>query len=97
MLKVSFAAPAQRTQTFYTIAELVVPRRRLRQGVRPGLDCVDERLRLMLSPRLRSHLPNDALERVLFAKEGQQMRLPERFKPCAEFLDYHRASIFGKA
>jgi len=59
-----------------------------------GLITFDERLRLVLSPALRRHLPNRALETEFVQREGQALVGPERFGPDREFVRYHRDEIF---
>lgn len=62
-----------------------------------GLITFDERLRLIVSPVFRNYLPNEAIEREFFQREGQTIRCPERFGPCPEFLHHHRQNIFRPA
>lgn len=59
-----------------------------------GLVTFDERFRLQLSSHLRSWLPDPALEREFLPMESIEMRLPERFPPDKEFLEFHRNKIF---
>ncbi|MEY4488473.1 MAG: hypothetical protein RIQ79_981 [Verrucomicrobiota bacterium] len=60
-----------------------------------GLITVDEKLRVVLSPKLKRHFPQPALEQNFAAYEGVPIRLPEMLaEPDAEFLAYHRANIF---
>ena len=62
-----------------------------------GLIAFDERFQLLVSPVVRKYLPNEAIEREFFQREGQQIRCPERFSPRPEFLDHHRQNIFRLA
>jgi predicted restriction endonuclease len=60
-----------------------------------GLMTVDEKLRVVLSPRLKRHFPQQALEQNFAAYEGAPIRLPEMLaEPDPEFLKYHRTAIF---
>ena len=52
-----------------------------------GLITFDEETRVVLSSELPSSTP-------LFEIEGKAMRMPERWKPLSEYLDYHRTHIF---
>lgn len=59
-----------------------------------GLVTFDEKLRLKLSPQLRCWLPDAALEREFVPMESSPLRLPERFQPDKDFLEFHRKNIF---
>jgi putative restriction endonuclease len=60
-----------------------------------GLITLDEKLRVVLSPRLKAHFPQPALEQNFAAYEGQPIRRPEMLtEPAAEFLAHHRTAIF---
>ena len=59
-----------------------------------GLITFDEQMRLVLSPALRSYLPNEALESEFVRREGQTLALPDRFAPAPQFIEYHRSAIF---
>jgi putative restriction endonuclease len=59
-----------------------------------GLITFDERLRLVLSPGLRRHLPNRAIESEFVQREGQALVCPDRFAPDPDFVAYHRSDIF---
>jgi putative restriction endonuclease len=59
-----------------------------------GLITFDEQLRLSLSPALRKRLPNPAIETEFCRREGRRLAVPERFEPNADFLRYHRESLF---
>ncbi len=56
----------------------------------------DSEMRLVLSPVLKRHLPNPALESEFVRREGQRLTCPGRFAftPDADFLAYHRDSMF---
>jgi predicted restriction endonuclease len=59
-----------------------------------GLITLDEDRRLVLSNRLKDHLPNEAIDRQFTFYEGKPIRPPEKFTPKPEFLHYHREHIF---
>lgn len=59
-----------------------------------GLVTLDETLRLVLSPTVKRYLPNEALEMEFVQREGQPLRLPDRFAPDPEFIAHHRSQIF---
>lgn len=60
-----------------------------------GLITLDEDCRLVLSKRLKDHLPNEAINRQFIFYEGNAIRLPDKFSPKPEFLEYHRERIFS--
>jgi putative restriction endonuclease len=63
-----------------------------------GLITLDERLRVVLSKRLKSYLPQSALNRNFVVYEGKAIRLPEKLaEPAQEFLEYHRTKLFADA
>ena len=60
-----------------------------------GLMTLDEELRIVLSPKLKKFLPQQALEQNFLAYEGRTIRLPAKIaNPSPEFLDHHRNHIF---
>jgi predicted restriction endonuclease len=60
-----------------------------------GLITLNKDLRVMLSPKLKKHFPQSALEKNFGAYEGAPIHLPEMLaEPDAEFLADHRAKIF---
>ena len=59
-----------------------------------GLIAFGEDTKLVLSSELRAHLPDKAIEREFLSMEGAPLRMPERFPPVGEFLEYHRRKIF---
>ncbi|MFA6961490.1 MAG: HNH endonuclease [Opitutaceae bacterium] len=60
-----------------------------------GLITLDGNSRLVLSKRLKKHLPSPALEQNFYAYEGKAIRKPEQLsEPSSEFLEYHREKIF---
>jgi hypothetical protein len=60
-----------------------------------GLITLDEKLRVILSKRLRSFFPQPTLEQNFLSFDGQAIRLPEKLaEPDPEFIRYHREIIF---
>lgn len=59
-----------------------------------GLITFDAQNRLVLSRRLKDHLPNDSLQQNFVAFAGSQIRSPERFPPSKAFLSQHREQVF---
>jgi putative restriction endonuclease len=60
-----------------------------------GLFTLDEKLRVVLSKRLRSFFPQPTLEQNFVAFEGKPIRLPEKLaEPDGGFLRYHREEVF---
>jgi putative restriction endonuclease len=60
-----------------------------------GLITVDKEMCLVLSKQLMGYFPQAALEQSFVPFEGKQIRSPEKIaEPDAEFLHYHRKSIF---
>jgi len=59
-----------------------------------GLITFDEDFRLVIGPRLKDHLPNEALERNFLVYEGKLMQLPDKFLPESEFMRRHREEVF---
>jgi len=62
-----------------------------------GLITLDKKLKVVLSTRLISFLPQPALEQNFLPFEGKRISLPEKLaEPDAGFLDYHRDHIFKR-
>lgn len=59
-----------------------------------GLITFDEDYRLVLSRRLKDHLPNKSLQVNFSSYEGQPLRMPEKFFPEMKFLNHHQEHIF---
>ncbi len=59
-----------------------------------GLITFGTDMQLVLSSRLRAYLPNQSLQREFVSIEGSPLRMPERFRPGSEFVEYHRQNIF---
>ena len=59
-----------------------------------GLITFDDGFRLMLSRDLRAALSNSVLAVSFQSFEGEAIRLPERFRPDAEYLRIHREKVF---
>ncbi|MCC7423760.1 MAG: HNH endonuclease [Planctomycetaceae bacterium] len=59
-----------------------------------GLIAFDTDCRLLLSPQLKAHLPNQTLQDNFTRYEGQPLRPPTRFPPDPSLLTHHRETIF---
>jgi hypothetical protein len=59
-----------------------------------GLITFDEQLRTVVSQRLRSLASDAPLALPLDELHGVQIRIPKRFQPASDALEYHRSSIF---
>jgi putative restriction endonuclease len=59
-----------------------------------GLMTVEASLKLRLSRRLEDHLPDEVVEKMFVAYRGKTIQVPEKFKPEAEYLDFHSTTIF---
>lgn len=55
----------------------------------------DSDMKLILSPILKRHSLNEAIESEFVRREGQRLTCPDRFLPDAGFLAYHRDHLFG--
>ncbi len=61
-----------------------------------GLITFDEDYRLVLSQRLKDHLPNESLQLNFSSYEGKPLHMPEKFFPDRKFISHHREHIFQK-
>ena len=59
-----------------------------------GLVTFDEDLRLILSSRLKSEMPDLVFGRMFKEYDGKQLSLPDRFAPPQDYLEFHRSTIF---
>jgi len=60
-----------------------------------GLITLDEKFRVVLGKRLKSHFPQPALEQNFVPFEGKSIEMPQKLaEPSAPFLAYHRESVF---
>ena len=60
-----------------------------------GYITLDEKLAIILSPKLRQYFPQPILEQNFAPFEGQPIRLPEKLaEPDGECLRFHRENIF---
>lgn len=60
-----------------------------------GLITVDQKLRLVLSRRLRGYFPHTILEQNFVPFEGKAIRMPDKIaEPDPTFLSHHRRRIF---
>jgi putative restriction endonuclease len=61
-----------------------------------GLITLDEKLRVVLSKRLRSYFPQPTLEQNFVPFDGQPIHLPEKLtEPDPDFLSFHREEVFA--
>lgn len=58
-----------------------------------GLIAVEDDYSVIVSKRV-SHSRNDTVRSLLLGYEGQQIKLPTRFIPGPEFMEWHRNNIF---
>lgn len=60
-----------------------------------GLITLDEKLRVVLSPKLKAHFPHKLLEQNFGAFEGSTVQMPHQLaEPSLDGLKHHRESIF---
>ncbi|HKB71729.1 MAG TPA: HNH endonuclease, partial [Thermoanaerobaculia bacterium] len=59
-----------------------------------GLVTLDMKGRLVLSTRLREHVPYRLFEDFFTRFEGTAVAAPVRFQPSEENLAYHRENVF---
>jgi hypothetical protein len=59
-----------------------------------GLISFNNELELLISPRLRDIPSNDFLQAAILRLSAQRLRLPDRFAPSVQALEYHRDLIF---
>jgi putative restriction endonuclease len=61
-----------------------------------GLVTFDNKLKLVLSNRLKEQMPVLVFDQMFKAYEGQSLTKPERFAPSEEYFDFHRCKIFSE-
>jgi putative restriction endonuclease len=59
-----------------------------------GLLTVTQDFRVKISPLIKGMTSDPAVQELLLRYDDSQIRLPSRFKPNIEFLDYHTRNIF---
>ncbi len=59
-----------------------------------GLMTIDEDMRVVMSPVIRSAATNAALACSLLEAEGRKLTMPSRFLPDPAALEYHRQAIY---
>lgn len=59
-----------------------------------GLITLDEKLKVVISRRIRDHMTVDSIRENFLQYEGKPIALPHRFQPSQDFLEYHRDKIF---
>jgi predicted restriction endonuclease len=61
-----------------------------------GLITLDNEFRVVLSKRIKSYFPQNALEQNFVPYAGKPIQLPQKVaEPSGEFLAYHRESVFS--
>ena len=61
-----------------------------------GLITVSTEHVVLISPDLHKQKSNAFLAKTLIKLEGSKIKLPKRFVPDPEFLNYHHTQVFGK-
>ncbi len=59
-----------------------------------GLLTVTPDFRVKISPSIKSMNSDTAIQELLLRYDNSEIRLPTRFKPHVEFLDYHNNNVF---
>lgn len=59
-----------------------------------GLIAFDDNLNVILSKKLVENIKQDEKAKILFEIEGQALKLPSRFYPDSNAIEYHRENIF---
>ena len=59
-----------------------------------GLVTFDNKLKLVLSKRLKEQMPVLVFDQMFKAYVGLPLAMPERFVPSEEYFDFHRRKIF---
>ena len=58
-----------------------------------GLIAVSDDYTIMVSEQV-SYSRNDAVRGMLLGYEGREIRLPSRFVPRSDFIEWHRDNVF---
>lgn len=61
-----------------------------------GLIAIGKENRLLIASRIKNEMPSDLYQSVFGQYEGMPIRLPERFHPDVNCLEYHRDKIFNR-
>lgn len=59
-----------------------------------GLITFGERFELQVSKRLKDEVPASVYEEMFASHAGRPIRVPERFTPAAESMEFHRREVF---
>lgn len=59
-----------------------------------GLITLSDNLELRLSRRLASEIPSTVYKEMFESRAGAPIKMPERFKPAVEMLEFHRNRVF---
>ena len=64
------------------------------RAIDKGLITLDEQLKVVLFPALKSVLPHEVVSDYFLRYEGRVISLPDRGRPSEMFLSYHRNNVF---
>lgn len=59
-----------------------------------GLITLSRTLELRISRRLKSEMPGTVYKEMFESRAGMPIKMPERFAPAMEMLEYHRNNVF---
>lgn len=59
-----------------------------------GLITLSERFELHISKRLKAEVPGPVYKEMFEDRTGAPITMPERFRPAAEMLEFHRREVF---
>lgn len=59
-----------------------------------GLITLGERFELWVSRRVQDEVPRSVYREMFESREGVEVRVPERYRPRGEYLEWHRERVF---
>ena len=59
-----------------------------------GLITLSNEFELLLSQRLKSEVPKTVYKEMFENRAGAPIKMPERFKPAIEMVEFHRSKVF---
>jgi putative restriction endonuclease len=59
-----------------------------------GLITLSDQFELLISRRLKSQVPDTVYKEMFEGRSGTPIKMPERFKPAMEMLEFHRNKVF---
>ncbi|MBX3322772.1 MAG: HNH endonuclease [Phycisphaeraceae bacterium] len=59
-----------------------------------GLITLSEQFELQISRRLKAEVPQPVYTEMFESRTGAPITMPERFRPAAEMLEFHRREVF---